>query len=313
MIASVGQYRTLCLLSMVVMRKLGKRIVMNNDHQPDPGTPSAVQLAALLAAAADQNPPDPSLAQLVACGAALQRFEAGEVIFHRGSQPSTFFFLVSGQVDVLKAAEDGEERMLQRLVPGDFFGEVSLLQDKPRSATVRTSNEGAAEVLAIGWRAFDQFMTLDNQLSRAIGSTLLRRLNSDSISAAFPGLPAPEVAALALRLQQQTLGQGETLFRQDDRGEDFYIVSRGRLEVLHTNRDGRTFLINFHEPGEYIGEVAALSGGPRSATVRAAEDTELIVVDKDSLTKLMTDYPEVRDVLEAQASRRRAAIDHLGE
>jgi hypothetical protein len=67
--------------------------------------------------------------------------------------------------------------------------------------------------------------------------------------------------------------RGETMFREGDGGEDAYLVWQGRLQVTHQGLPVRE-----SHPGELVGEVAALHGGSRTATVEALDDTVVLTV-----------------------------------
>lgn len=68
--------------------------------------------------------------------AARRAYRRGEVIFHQGDPGDTLHVLASGRVKVLVTAESGEQAVLAILGPGDCFGELSLIDGEPRSATV---------------------------------------------------------------------------------------------------------------------------------------------------------------------------------
>lgn len=76
---------------------------------------------------------------------ALRSYAEGDIIVTEGEQGSSLFLIVSGTVKVFTRGERGEHLPLAELGPGDFFGEVSLLTGKPRTATI-TAKE---KVLAI--------------------------------------------------------------------------------------------------------------------------------------------------------------------
>jgi len=65
-----------------------------------------------------------------------QRFEAGEVVFHEGELGRTMHVLREGEVDVIRRTSGGEEVLIVRLGPGETFGEMTLVELQPRSATV---------------------------------------------------------------------------------------------------------------------------------------------------------------------------------
>lgn len=65
----------------------------------------------------------------------LRSYAPGEILFHEGDVGRALFILESGHVEVARAAADGGARHLAVLNPGDYFGEMSLLDDRPRTAT----------------------------------------------------------------------------------------------------------------------------------------------------------------------------------
>jgi NADH dehydrogenase len=67
---------------------------------------------------------------------AYERYGAGEVIFRQGDVGDRVYSLVSGEVEVVEQL-DGTEKILARLSPGEFFGEMALINDEPRVAAVR--------------------------------------------------------------------------------------------------------------------------------------------------------------------------------
>jgi CRP/FNR family cyclic AMP-dependent transcriptional regulator len=73
----------------------------------------------------------------LARGTVSRRFAGGDVIVKEGEQAVAFFFVLSGRVEVVKGAEGPSPKVLTTMGPGDFFGEMALIDDYPRSATVR--------------------------------------------------------------------------------------------------------------------------------------------------------------------------------
>src|SRR5581483_2399630 len=74
-------------------------------------------------------------------------FRRGEVIFHKGDPGSSMYLIVDGQVRIVLPSEGGEEALLGVLDKGDFFGELSLIDGQPRSATIVASEQTETVVL----------------------------------------------------------------------------------------------------------------------------------------------------------------------
>ena len=98
----------------------------------------------------------------------------------------------------------------------------------------------------------------------------------------------------AVLAQGQVLefGPGDVVFRQGDQGDRLFIVKSGVLEILATPADGVEALpVAYLGTGEVLGELALLTGSPRSATVRSPEHAELFVVEKSVFLDLMETLP----------------------
>jgi NTE family protein len=85
---------------------------------------------------------------------------------------------------------------------------------------------------------------------------------------------------------------GQTLFRQNEVADALYIVITGCLGVIVRDSNGQDTLVSRIVAGETVGEMGLLDGGPRSATVEALRDTELLRVDKSSYERLVERHPE---------------------
>jgi CRP/FNR family transcriptional regulator/CRP/FNR family cyclic AMP-dependent transcriptional regulator len=77
---------------------------------------------------------------ILEAAAARRSFRRGEVVFHKGDPGTTMFVIIEGQVKIVLTSESGEEAVLGVLDVGDFFGELSLIDGQPRSATITATD-----------------------------------------------------------------------------------------------------------------------------------------------------------------------------
>src|SRR5262245_9661729 len=75
--------------------------------------------------------------QALAAVCRVRRFRRGEVLFHEGDPGNALFLIQSGQVKILRVTDEGEDRILHVLGPGEYLGELSLVDGAPRSATAQ--------------------------------------------------------------------------------------------------------------------------------------------------------------------------------
>jgi predicted acylesterase/phospholipase RssA/CRP-like cAMP-binding protein len=106
---------------------------------------------------------------------------------------------------------------------------------------------------------------------------------------------SPEsAAAVATELEPVTCRGGEWLFRQDDPADGLYLLVRGRLQVWIEPAEGEgkgPRLVAEVAPGETVGEIGLLSGGPRSASIRAMRDSLLLRMDTDAFDRIALRNP----------------------
>jgi len=102
-----------------------------------------------------------------------RHYRKGEIIFHKGDFGSTFHIINTGGVKLSIPSEEGGDVFLAHLGPGDFFGELALLDERPRSATATA--EDSTETLALERKDFLDFMKL---FPDAVLAQRIRNLNS---------------------------------------------------------------------------------------------------------------------------------------
>jgi CRP-like cAMP-binding protein len=108
----------------------------------------------------------------------------------------------------------------------------------------------------------------------------------------FEKQPEEVLKAVLVQGQLQEYGPGEVVFRQGDEGDRLYIVKSGALEVLASPTDAAEPIpVAYLGPGEVLGELALLTGSPRSASARVPERAELFTVDKAVFLDLMKTLP----------------------
>ena len=89
-----------------------------------------------------------------------------------------------------------------------------------------------------------------------------------------------------------SLPGGATVFRQGEPGGSVYVIREGRVRVLKES-NGRQRMVATLGPGEFFGEMAVVTGNPRSATVEVLEDAELLKVPAEKLQDMLADSGEV--------------------
>jgi HlyB family type I secretion system ABC transporter len=230
------------------------------------------------------------------------RYDFGDVIIQEGQEAEAFFVLVTGRARVLKETDHGEELTLERLVPGDEFGEAALLAGGGRTATVRCST--SAETLRLErsdfLRLVQELPDLRESLEamsrwRTLHGFLYQYSN-------FGRLPAPALQALMARLQEVRFARGHTIIREGDPAGPMYIVREGQVRVFSGPRDDARYRA-FYRQGDFFGELAILTGAPRVATAEAATDCTLLALSPEITAELQTRFPDFAKLLEERRAQ----------
>lgn len=125
----------------------------------------------------------------------------------------------------------------------------------------------------------------------------------------FRSLQPVEMQTLVLGCALESYAAGECVFHEGDSGETLYVIRRGsaRVHLESRNGSGAAGDVATLDEGKFFGEMAFLTGEPRSASIVAATDLDLVAVHKDSLAPLLKNRPEIAEsIAEIVSSRRRA-------
>ncbi len=118
------------------------------------------------------------------------------------------------------------------------------------------------------------------------------------------GLPSEAAAAFLSRLARVEREPGDVLVTEGEKGNAMFLLVRGTASVFVKDKAGQSAKVAQLKPGDYFGEVGALTGLRRIATVTAATRCELLVIEKPILDKLLASRPQLRELLEESLERR---------
>lgn len=206
-----------------------------------------------------------------------EQVASGVEVVRQGDPGDRFYVVAGGTFDVLV---DGVRTT--RLGRGDYFGERALLSGAPRAATVVATTSG--QLYSLGKGTFRALVANDLAVAARLTSALEYR-GDIAANPVFGGLSATEVDLLLTRLVPVAVETGETVIRQGEPGDRFYVVRSGSLEVL---RDGARIAVL--GAGDAFGEIALLHRIPRTATVRALGASSLLALEAEDFRELLAGY-----------------------
>jgi CRP/FNR family cyclic AMP-dependent transcriptional regulator len=125
----------------------------------------------------------------------------------------------------------------------------------------------------------------------------------------FHDLEADELAAVARVLRRRHCPKGTLILAQDEPGHVAFLILQGAVDVLLESEDGRQFIVARLGAGDHFGEMALLDAEPRSATVVATADTELLVMRRDEFIEELLRHPRIMLRMLVTLSRRLRRAD----
>ena len=119
----------------------------------------------------------------------------------------------------------------------------------------------------------------------------------------FRNVPGEGLKRLSDFIQEKAVLAGEIVFREDDFGDEMYLVRAGQVSI-HQELGQGPALIEMVEPGGYFGEMAIIDDLPRTATATAEVDTSLLVLHKNDFRTAVQDYPDIAFEIFREFTRR---------
>jgi len=120
-----------------------------------------------------------------------------------------------------------------------------------------------------------------------------------------------ELRNIATYSSFKTFGTGETIVRQGDTGDTFYLIHSGSVDILFRDFKGNEKHLATLKQGEFFGEMSLLAGEPRNATVIANEDTSCIIVTSKGFQNVFIKNPNLAEILSELLARRSGKLEEI--
>jgi cAMP-dependent protein kinase regulator len=217
--------------------------------------------------------------------------EPGTQLITEGDAGDALYIIQDGTLECKKII-NGENKVVKTCVKGDLFGELALLYDCPRKASV-VSRE-AATVFELDRQTFKHIVMESVTKKRGKCQEVLKKVPM------FSALTPNEVENVIDALKMEKFTNGSNIIKQGDEGNHFYIIYDGEVVATKVTEGQEPQTFN-HKGGDYFGELALLKNVPRAATVTAAsEEVTLLSMDRAGFKRLLG---PVEAFLERESSR----------
>jgi cGMP-dependent protein kinase 2 len=210
-------------------------------------------------------------------------YRKGEVIFERNAPGSSLFAIAGGSVSVLVDPNDAS-----RTVPigtGSIFGEVGLISGRKRGATIIAAEDAICVEIS-------RTAALKLQSSVPAAKRAIERISTERqlLQMFGSGLTSDDLVEVLDSTKIEQVPAGKTVIAEGDDGIDIFVIRTGSM-VVEKKLGGKQVFLNYLPAGSYVGEMAVIAGGKRTASVRAAIKSEVIRIDGEAFRRLLDKKP----------------------
>ncbi|HFD31302.1 MAG TPA: Crp/Fnr family transcriptional regulator [Gammaproteobacteria bacterium] len=128
----------------------------------------------------------------------------------------------------------------------------------------------------------------------------------------FRNIHVKTLEPLARYAKTKSLKNREVICHRGDIGSQMYVIAKGKVSIHTDSDEGKELGFGFMNEGDVFGEIAMLDGGERTATVKAIEQTEILVIERRDFIPFIEKEPKVAvQLLTTLAARLRSADEHF--
>jgi ABC-type lipoprotein export system ATPase subunit len=152
-------------------------------------------------------------------------------------------------------------------------------------------------------------VTHDSDLAKRVHRAVIvadGAIVNEHVAQALATLSIDQLALVTRQLESRTFTSGAPIISQGEPADQFYIITKGQVEVLLHQPHGPAIPVTTMNPGEYFGEIGLLRGGARTATVRASgeENVEVVALDREEFNSLIADSETTKLAIDRVADQR---------
>jgi cAMP-dependent protein kinase regulator len=226
------------------------------------------------------------------------------LICREGEKGDSIFVIGQGKVGIYKYnIKEKKEILLNVLEDGDFFGEFSYFSRQRRNASAKALTD--VSLLEITRDDFEEIQKIYPRIAEVL-LTLYKKRVVDTILALSPpfnALSPQDRKRLTERFAARVVDPDTVVVREGTLPSFLYLIKSGRAEVF-VDKDEKEIIVGHLAAGDIFGEISLLLGRNHTASVRTVTRTELLMVSKEDVERILGSYAQIRETLK-QYSRER--------
>ena len=211
-----------------------------------------------------------------------KKLKPNEIAIQQGDDGDVLYVVESGELECSKHfTKDGPEVFLKMYHPGDSFGELALLYNAPRAATIKAKTD--CVLWALDRATFNNIVKDAAQKKREKFENFLKKVDILSTIDSY------ELTQICDALKETTYLKKDFIIKEGDYGDIFYILEEGKCKATKTLEPGKPATeIKKYSAGEYFGERSLIKGEPRYANIEVTSDIcKVLSLDRNSFKRLL--------------------------
>ena len=250
----------------------------------------------LLAAADEQQLRETFLA------ARVREYKDGETIIRQNDYTNDFLIIATGRVELWKRPEQSAvDVRITELTAGNFFGEMSLISGRRRTATAKAV--GVTRMIEIPRKAILKLLASAPAAKALVDQAFLLRAFGGYL---FPGIQEAQLGELVDKATVETLAKDAIVFKEGDDADAFYLIRNGMVKIAKKSGD-KDVVLSYLVAGNFFGEAALFSESARTATVSAIFPSDIIKLSKYDFDRFLAQRPELKEAPLRKLEERRIA------
>ena len=210
-----------------------------------------------------------------------KKYKAGENVITQGDEGDVLYLVDSGELDCEKVFKAGDPpTFLKKYHAGESFGELALLYNAPRAATIRATTESTC--WALDRECFNNIVKNAAIKRREKYENTLKKVEI------LKSIDPYELGQICDALKIKLITKGDYIIKQGEKGDEFFILDEGKAHAEKVFEEGKPpERVKEYESGGFFGELALLKNEPRAASIIADTHCKCLYLDRMAFKRLL--------------------------
>jgi cAMP-dependent protein kinase regulator len=246
---------------------------------------------------------EPAVLELLLGAQKLRELKAGETVVEQGEEGKEAYVVARGVLNVVRDNDAGNT-LLAVLGPGAIFGEMALVSQSPRGASVVAVEP--SQLFVMEREDLERLAGQEPALARELGKFCHGRMVSNLIrhSSILAAVDPTKREELISSFETRTFEPGEVLVEEGQQTAGLFLIASGGVQVSSKDSDGDTVMLAELGPGDVVGEIALVMRRPATADVVTAHPTVALELTHERFREVIREHPGLLSELYELAAKR---------